>query len=74
MCAGIFLKLLRSSTSSVIEPVQQASTTGMTPLNVVFVGLILVGEANLRRSPRRLCDTDCVGVLVGIWVGDEAVI
>ena len=27
-------------TSSVIEPVQQASTPGMTPLKVVLVGLI----------------------------------
>ena len=28
------------TTSSVIEPVQRASTPGMTPLKVVFVGLI----------------------------------
>ena len=27
-----------------IEPVQQASTPGMTPLKVVFVGLILEGS------------------------------
>ena len=32
------------TTSSVIEPVQQASTLGMTPLKVVFVGLILEGS------------------------------
>ena len=32
------------TTSSVIEPVQQASTPGMTPLKVVFVGLILKGS------------------------------
>lgn len=32
------------SSASVIEPVQQASTSGMTPLKVVFVGLILEGS------------------------------
>ena len=32
------------TTSSAIEPVQQASTPGMTPLKVVFVGLILEGS------------------------------
>ena len=32
------------TTSSVIEPVQWASTLGMTPLKVVFVGLILEGS------------------------------
>ena len=31
------------TTSSVIEPLQQASTPGMTPWKVVFVGLILEG-------------------------------
>ena len=31
------------TTSRVIEPVQQASTPGMTPLKVVFVGLIRDG-------------------------------
>ena len=31
------------TTSSVTEPVQLASTPGMTPLKVVFVGLILEG-------------------------------
>ena len=31
------------TTSNVIEPVQRASTPGMTPLKVVFVGLILEG-------------------------------
>ena len=32
------------TTSSVIEPVQWASTPGMTPLKVVLVGLILEGS------------------------------
>ena len=32
------------TTSSVTEPVQLASTPGMTPLKVVFVGLILEGS------------------------------
>ena len=32
------------TTSSVIEPVQLASTPGMTPLKVVLVGLILEGS------------------------------
>ena len=32
------------TTSSVTEPVQWASTPGMTPLKVVFVGLILEGS------------------------------
>ena len=31
------------TTSSVIEPVQRASTPGMTPLKVVLVGLIRDG-------------------------------
>ena len=31
------------TTSSVIEPVQQASAPGMIPLKVVFAGLILEG-------------------------------
>ena len=33
-----------NTTSSVTEPVQLASTPGMTPLKVVFVGLILDGS------------------------------
>ena len=32
------------TTSSVTEPVKLASTPGMTPLKVVFVGLILEGS------------------------------
>ena len=32
------------TTSSVIEPVQQASTPGMKPLKVVLVGSILEGS------------------------------
>ena len=32
------------TTSSVIVPVQRASTPGITPLKVVFVGLILEGS------------------------------
>ena len=32
------------TTSSVTEPVQLASTPGMTPFKVVFVGLILEGS------------------------------
>ena len=32
------------TTSSVTEPVQLASTPGITPLKVVFVGLILEGS------------------------------
>ena len=32
------------TTSSVTEPIQLASTPGMTPLKVVFVGLILEGS------------------------------
>ena len=32
------------TTSSVIEPVQRASTPGITPLKVVLVGLILEGS------------------------------
>ena len=32
------------TTSSVTEPVQLASTPGMTPLKVVFVGLILIKQ------------------------------
>ena len=32
------------TTSNVIEPVQQASTPGITPLKVVLVGLILEGS------------------------------
>ena len=35
------------TTSSVTEPVQLASTPGMTPLKVVFVGLILEVYAHL---------------------------
>ena len=37
-------------TSSVIESVQQASTPGMTPLTVVFVGLILEGSMPILRT------------------------
>ena len=38
------------TTSSVIEPVQWASTPGMTPLKVVFVGLILEGSIPILRT------------------------
>ena len=38
------------TTSSVIEPVQWASTPGMAPLNVVFVGLILEGSMPILRT------------------------
>ena len=38
------------TTSSVIEPVQQASTPGMMPLKVVFVGLILEGSMPILRT------------------------
>ena len=37
-------------TSNVIEPVQQASTPGITPLEVVFVGLILDGSMPILRT------------------------
>ena len=37
-------------TSSVIEPVQRAFTSGMTPLKVVFVGLILDGLMPIFRT------------------------
>ena len=38
------------TTSSVIEPVQRASTPGMTPLKVVFVGLIHEGSMPIFRN------------------------
>ena len=38
------------TTSSVIEPVQWASTPVMTPLKVVFVGLILEGSTPILRT------------------------
>ena len=38
------------TTSSVTEPVQWASTPGMTPLKVVFVGLILEGSIPILRT------------------------
>ena len=38
------------TTSSVTEPVQLASTPGMTPLKVVFVGLILEGSMPILRT------------------------
>ena len=38
------------TTSSVTEPVQWASTPGMTPLKVVFVGLILEGSMPILRT------------------------
>ena len=38
------------TTSSVIEPVQRASTPGMTPLKVVFVGLIHEGSMPIFRT------------------------
>ena len=38
------------TTSSVTEPVQLASTPGMTPLKVVFVGLILEGSMPIFRT------------------------
>ena len=38
------------TTSSVTEPVQLASTLGMTPLKVVFVGLILEGSIPIFRT------------------------
>ena len=38
------------TTSSVIEHVQWASTPGMTPLKVVFVGLILEGSIPILRT------------------------
>ena len=38
------------TTSSVIEPVQWASTPGMTPLKVVFVGLIREGLMPILRT------------------------
>ena len=37
------------TTSSVIEPVQWASTPGMTPLKVVLLGLILEGSISIFR-------------------------
>ena len=38
------------TTSSMIEPVLRASTPGMTPLKVVFVGLILEGSIPILRT------------------------
>ena len=38
------------TTSSVTEPVQLASTPGMTPLKVVLVGLILEGSMPILRT------------------------
>ena len=38
------------TTSSVIEPVQHASTPGMTPLKVVLVGLFLEGSIPILRT------------------------
>ena len=38
------------TTSNVIEPVQRASTPGITPLEVVLVGLILEGSMPILRS------------------------
>ena len=38
------------TTSNVIEPVQRASTHGITPLKVVFVGLILDGSMPILRT------------------------
>ena len=38
------------TTSSVTEPVQWASTHGMTPLKAVFVGLILEGSIPILRT------------------------
>ena len=38
------------TTSSVTEPVQLASTPGMTPLKVVFVGLIRDGSIPILRT------------------------
>ena len=38
------------TTYSVIEPVQRASTPGMTPLKVVFVGLIREGLMPILRT------------------------
>ena len=37
------------TTSSVTEPVQLASTPGMTPLKGVFVGLILEGSMQVKQ-------------------------
>ena len=37
-------------TSSVMDPVQQASTPGITPLKVVLVGLILDGSMPILRT------------------------
>ena len=39
-----------TTTSSVTEPVQLASTPGMTPLKVVLVGLILEGSMPIFRT------------------------
>ena len=46
------LEIIRDpkTTSSVIEPVQQASTPGMTPLKVVLLGLILEGSMPILRT------------------------
>ena len=38
------------TTSSVIEPVQRASTLGITPLKVVLVGLILDGSTPILQT------------------------
>ena len=37
------------TTSNVIEPVQRASTPGITPLKVVLVGLIFYGSMPILR-------------------------
>ena len=38
------------TTSNVIEPMQRASTPGITPLKVVLVGLILDGSIPILRT------------------------
>ena len=42
------------TTSSVTEPVQLASTPGMTPLKVVLVGLILEGPVGVKTGGSRV--------------------
>ena len=49
----VFLRKLSGdpkTTSNVIEPVQRASTPAITPLKVVFVGLILDGSMPILRT------------------------
>ena len=56
------------TTSSVTEPVQLASTPGMTPLKVVFVGLILIKQVQAAAAVHK--DSSEVKS-VNDWVKDQ---